>query len=533
VKELLAGVRRRLRLAWAVATAELLGPVVAAVALVLVLVGRARPWTWPEPGALAVGAVSAAGLLVTTVLLRVPETVAARAADRGLATGDAFFTALELDARSNDGPFAERVRARARDLAAGHRPADAVPVRPSGGRWLVVAVLATAAVALALTSNAQDGVRRRRDAERRVLAGEAAKLREAAADVRGTAQPPAAQELVARQLEELARQLLQAPDVAAGGQALDAAARDLSSRLTSGLLAEKAAVRGLDRSLAAAPLPGSAQGDAAAQLKAEAAAVAGLSAEARAALADRLAALAATQTAGDPQGSAALAAAAAALRAGDTAGAASALAAAAAAQTAAASDVGDQEAALAGLAAVAAAQDGLAAGGSAQGQGSNGQGSQGSQGSQGQGQGSNGQGSNGQGQGQGQGSGQQGQGAGSPSGQVGGTNAQQGSGTGGAGTPNGTGHNPSVGLQTATVFEPPPAGSDGQQLNAAGPQGQGPSQAAGKADGPTQRNSAQVPLADVLPRYAAEATRALNQLNIPPSQRALVQSYFSSLADGQ
>jgi hypothetical protein len=41
-----------------------------------------------------------------------------------------------------------------------------------------------------------------------------------------------------------------------------------------------------------------------------------------------------------------------------------------------------------------------------------------------------------------------------------------------------------------------------------------------------------VPLADVLPRYSAEATRALSQLNIPPSQRALVQSYFAALAEG-
>ena len=42
---------------------------------------------------------------------------------------------------------------------------------------------------------------------------------------------------MARKLEELARQLAQAPDLAAGREALDATARDLSSRLTSGLLA--------------------------------------------------------------------------------------------------------------------------------------------------------------------------------------------------------------------------------------------------------------------------------------------------------
>jgi hypothetical protein len=55
---LLAAVRRRLRLAWGVATAELVAPVVAGVALMLVVVGRFRPWSWPEPAALAVAGAS-------------------------------------------------------------------------------------------------------------------------------------------------------------------------------------------------------------------------------------------------------------------------------------------------------------------------------------------------------------------------------------------------------------------------------------------------------------------------------------------
>ncbi len=94
---LLAAVRRRLRLAWAVATAELVAPLVAGVALVLVIVGRFRPWSWPEPAALGVAGASVALLVLAVLALRVPLTVAARAADRGLSTGDAFFTALELD----------------------------------------------------------------------------------------------------------------------------------------------------------------------------------------------------------------------------------------------------------------------------------------------------------------------------------------------------------------------------------------------------------------------------------------------------
>ncbi|MDQ6724658.1 MAG: hypothetical protein M3066_00555, partial [Actinomycetota bacterium] len=231
--QLLAGVQRRLRLAWAVATAELVGPAVAGLALLMVLVGRVRPWAWPEPGALALAGAAVAGLGVAVLALRVPDAVAARAADRGLVTGDAFFTALEIDARGADGPFADRVRARAGRLAAAHRPADAVPVRLHRRPLGAVVLLAAAATVLALTSNAQDGVRRRHDAEHVALAGEAAKLRTAAGDLRGTSPTPPGQDAIARRLEELARQLAQAPDLAAGRQALDAAARDLSSGLST------------------------------------------------------------------------------------------------------------------------------------------------------------------------------------------------------------------------------------------------------------------------------------------------------------
>ena len=115
---------------------------------------------------------------------------------------------------------------------------------------------------------------------------------------------------------------------------------------------------------------------------------------------------------------------------------------------------------------------------------------------------------------------------------MGGTNASQGSGQGGAGTPNGTGNNASTGLESATVFDPESASTNGEQLKTSGQQGEGPTQQAGKVDGPSQRGGVGVPLADVLPRYSAEATRALGQLNIPPSQRALVQSYFAALAGG-
>ena len=99
-------------------------------------------------------------------------------------------------------------------------------------------------------------------------------------------------------------------------------------------------------------------------------------------------------------------------------------------------------------------------------------------------------------------------------------------------TGGGTGNNPSGGLESATVFDPA-GGTDGDVLNTTGQEGEGPSQQVGQGDGLSLQNGAQVPVGNVLPRYSAEATAALDRLDIPPTQRALVQSYFAALAEGQ
>src|SRR5207253_459461 len=110
-------------------------PAIAATVLAFVLVGRVRPWAWPEQAALLLVAAAVPVLAVAGVARRVPPGVAARAADRGLETGDAFATALELDAgRLPDGPLADRVRRRAAALAAGRRAGDAVRFRLEGRR---------------------------------------------------------------------------------------------------------------------------------------------------------------------------------------------------------------------------------------------------------------------------------------------------------------------------------------------------------------------------------------------------------------
>ena len=529
MNELLASVRRRLRVAWAVATADIVVPVALAVAAGLVVLARFRPWIWPEPVAWLLLASVLVTIGGTALVLRVPMIVAARAADRGLATDDAFATALEV----GEHPFAGRVHARAASLAAGRRGTDAVPLPIRPRRVAVSALLALAVAAFVVVPNPQDGVRARAAAADEALDAEADAVEEAAVALRTDAGPTA--EAAAARLEALAEELRQAEGLEEGQAALDRAAAELAAGIEPGFLAQKAAVVGLGRSLEAAPLSAGGTGSAADQLAAAAAGLAELSEAELAALAERLAALAATQAAGNPGLAESLQAAAAALGSGDVSGAAAALGEGAGQQAFAATAVGAQEAATAAIGTVSSASGHLASGappqqgrGQGQGQGS-GQG-QGQGSGQGQGQGS-GQGSGqGPGQGQGSGSGQGGQGQGGGQGQVGGTGAPTGSGRGGKGTANGSGDNASVGLQEgATVFDPDDGSTDGDQLIAEGDAADGRNETVGKGDGATRRGGRIVPLADAFPTYDAEATTALDQLQVPPSVRALVRAYFDGL----
>ena len=82
--------------------------------------------------------------------------------------------------------------------------------------------------------------------------------------------------------------------------------------------------------------------------------------------------------------------------------------------------------------------------------------------------------------------------------------------------------------ESATVYDPA-GGTDGEQLQAGTRPGEGRTETVGRGQGQTRVGPAVVPLAEVLPRYDAEATDALDRLAIPPSQRALVRAYFGSL----
>src|ERR687898_367288 len=95
---------------------------VALAALALVLAGRMRPWAWPERAALVMVGLVVLGVALLALVVRIPPLLAARAADRGLRTGDAFAAALEL--AETPGVLPERVRGRAAALASGTRARD-------------------------------------------------------------------------------------------------------------------------------------------------------------------------------------------------------------------------------------------------------------------------------------------------------------------------------------------------------------------------------------------------------------------------
>ncbi len=244
----LLAMARRLRLVWAWATAALIAPVLAGVALLLVMVGRLRPWSWPEPVALALVLASAAVVVVWAMVQRLPTMAVARAADRGLRTADGFGAALQF--RDVPGPFAEPIRLRAEALADAARPSEAAPMPPRGRRWAVAAGIAVAALGLALADNPQDDVRAEQAETQRLIDTAAETLEE---EVEILAEDPRTQE-VAEQLAALAEQLREADDLAAAQALLAEAQELLDESRPQDFAAKQAATAGLERGLAERPL---------------------------------------------------------------------------------------------------------------------------------------------------------------------------------------------------------------------------------------------------------------------------------------
>jgi hypothetical protein len=538
---LLRRVGRRVRAAWGLAWVQLLAPPVAVAALLLVLAGWLLPWPWTDWAAAGLVAALLLGVAVAALLVPVPLDAAARAADRGLGTQDALATSLEVPP---EGEFGTRVQARARAAAsAGARDAVRLPL----GSWRLAmsGVLGIGALMLAVTHSPQDEARERRAIERAAVSEVTEEL---ADDARTLATSRTElDQAVAAQLDGLATALEGTDDLDAAIEALARAEDELAAEVDADLLARKAATQGLDRSLTDDPLAAGGDGDAAEQLRQAATGLEDLAADEQAALAERLEQLAGAQELGAPEVAEALRSAAGALRAGNAQGATSALEEAAAAQAESATAVDQQQAAATAAARAGEARRALeqagepganaAQGGSdaqnggqsqsqqGQGQQDQGQGQQG-QGQQDQGQGQQGQGQQDQGQGQGQGGG-----GGNPSGQVGGGGGSGNQGQGGTGRPSGgsggSGDEPVEG----SVFDPPAFG-EGEELDAGGGTGTGDGRTVGMEDGQTAGGAARVPVADVIERYAQQATTAVDRPGVPPSVRDLVRAYFEQLAGG-
>jgi hypothetical protein len=536
VQHLLVAVRRRLRLGWVLATTYWAAPAVAALALALVVIGRFRPWAWPERAALGVAAAAVLAVVVAALVQRISLRRAALAADRGLNTRDAFSTVLETDIAAE--PFGPRIAARAGELARVHRGREAVALRRPGRRLALALAIGGGAIGLALVTNPQDRIRSDQAAERKAVAALADQLAAEKAKLAALAKTDA-ERAALDELNAAIAELRTTDTLAKAEDILRQTAADLSSKVPNDLLTAKAAAKGLTRNLESRPLAAGAT--TADQLTNAAAGLENATPEERKQLAERLAALAESQRVGDPTTAKQLAAAASALQAGDVGTAATSLQGAAASATAAQNRVAAGEASkaasatAASTAAKAAAQRAANAAGKANG---NKPGSGKGSGS-GKGQGSGSGSGSGKGQGTGQGSGQgqgqgQGGGGGNPSGVVGGQGAGGGTqgGKGGAGRPGGkleTGPNndetPKLGDITL-----PPTGADGETINAGGAPTGEPGEVIGKGDGATQAGSVSVPVANVLPKYRDQALDALDRSAVPPADRKLVTDYFDRLA---
>ncbi len=487
----LSSMARRLRLVWAWATAAWVAPAVAALALGLVAIGWMVPWAWPEPAAIAVTTAVAVAVLVWAVVQPLPGHLVARAADRGLRTGDSFETALHF--RSLDGPFGDRIRTRAEHLAEHADPTVAAPLPDHRRRWGIAMTLGALALVAGIVANPQDDERAARAAEAQAIATLADEVEEQA---EALADDPATAELAA-ELDALAEELRSTNDLLEAREILEAKAEELEGREPTDFASQRAAAEGLERSLTDRPLTGDPSASAAEQLAALGESLDSLSEEEQAALAERLADLAATQTAGDPATAEALQQAAAALAAGDLPAARAALGEAALAQGAASDAVAGQIANGQVAGELRAAGEGL---GSGQGEGS--------------------------GQGAGQGTGQGGDGA---SGQVGGAAGGSGQGQGGQGTSGGTDQPRNDTNDGATIVDPTSL-VDGEDLGLGGtPNGQG-SEVVGEGDGATGAGSTRVPVSDIIGDYANRATTASSSGRFSPDQQELIGNYFDLLA---
>lgn len=522
-------IRVRMRLAWLSATAQAYAPHLG-LAIVVVF---AVDWLTPFDEAFVVTGILVAGsglaLLVRASTLRISPWDASRVAERGLRARDAFTTALEFT--DPDDGVHRVIQERADRLAASSKVADAIPIATDRARLRQFATAGALALLIGLLPplGSSPALSTDLDAALDAEADQIEQIAEAVAE----SDVDTADEIVA-ELERLATELRQAESLEQALQSLQDTETRLGERIDPRFLSQKAAVQGLARDLALRPLVDGAPLDASSQLDELADGLDALSDPELSALEDRLSDLAESQAAGNPGLSGQLSEAAQALSSGDLEAAAQSLRNAASDQQSGLDGARGQQALSETQRALEGARSRLS---SAPGQGQPGSDGEGEGQGQGQGEGQGqGQGQGlgqGQGRGDGQGAGQGGQptgGGGQISGVAPGDGSAAGQGSqGSVGAGDNQGHGTEV--ETAEVFSPIEEGalSDLVQVGIDG--GFGDGSILGRADAPTTRGQSVVPYAQVLPEYLNQAADALGQLQLPPSMRGIVQTYFDLLAD--
>lgn len=525
-------IRVRMRLVWLTATAQRYAPYVGLSVVVIMAVD----WMTSFERGLEVSAGILAAFLLALVLraaaLRITPWDAARAAERGLGARDALTTALEFTDDAD--PIHRLIQQRAERLADESRASAALPIRADRSRLRQVAMAGALALIIGLLPPLGSTPAMSSDLD--AALDEEAERIETIADAVEETEVDTSDEIV-DELRNLAQELRSAESLEQALQSIEDSESRLGEQLDPDFLSQKAAVQGLARDLALRPLAEDAPLDAGSQFSELADSLDSLSEPERAALADRLADLAESQSAGNAELSSQLSEAARAVEEGNMSDAARALEQAAAEQQSGLDGARGQQA----LTETQRALEGTRTRLSGDGIGQQGQGQEG----QGEGQGEG----EGQGQGQGQGEGQgtgdgQGEGQGQGAGQGGDPTGGGGEITGvapGDGDASGQGQQGSIGagdgqdhgtdVETANVFSPLDEGSlaDLVQVDIEGGTGEG--DVIGEAEGPTARGESVVPYAQVLPEYLNQAADAMGELQLPPSMRGIVQSYFDLLAD--
>ncbi len=502
----LRAVRSRIRLAWLVATAQRVAPLVGLAVALLFLAQWLSSFSGALVGSLVTLGIAAVALLVGSLTVDITDWDASRAAERGLGAGDILTTALEF---GDDADLLHRaIQGEADRLATAANPSKAIPIELEPRRMLKFGATVALSLVIGLLPPLGSTPALSTDLQQ-VLDGEADRVEDLADAVEASATPGADE--VAEQLRRLAEELRKARTLEEAQEALNRTQASLDTRLDPDFLNQKMAAQGLAQDLALRPLQPGMTGDAASQFKQLADQLADLSPGDIAAAAQRLRSQADSQESGNPDLAESLRQAAESLESGDLGDAADSLSRAAGEQRSGTERSRGQQA-------VAETQRALEAIAARLDQGAGGSGGERAESSEG-----------GQGGQNGQGEGQLDEAVGGGGADSSGEETEGGSGTGPIGGTDTIDHDPSEG-HSPGFYEPVDPGLTSERIQVGIGDGAGSGDVTGTGDGPTDRGEALTPEAQLLARYVAEAHRSLSRMQLPPSMRGIVRTYFDRLS---